>query len=124
MRLPPPSADDVLRLVVATPYIDEPIAGSLRLAEDVEARGRLLEALEACSQQADRALWDRIGLIIEWASLESDANRRATHDKPYSEVKADAAYFAQIAHRARALKRQAEQVTGAHFRKSEDALRS
>jgi len=118
VRLPLPSSDELISIALGTTFTDEAVAAAVMLAKESEAAEEIMHRLEEKSQEADLRNWERIGLIIEWASLESRMNRRETRGKNYAEVKADHEHFLRIADRAHRLKAKAEQMTGHKFEKN------
>lgn len=110
MRLPAPSTENLIDIVIRTFFEDEAVAAVLRLLDEEaiekkEFRQQLIEKLEQAVETGDLQR-DRAFQIIKFTNLADPMNKREVVGKTGTDVQADAAYFAGIAERAeRLLKR-------------------
>ena len=116
-RLPAPTQPELLDLALFSPHDNEAIAAIYLLRGDPKAQFKLFHEVEKMSLEPD-ACWDRVGLVIAWAGLESSHNRWPTLGKTIAEITADHQMFIDLARRAHILRLEAERRSGHSFERS------
>jgi hypothetical protein len=111
IQVPEPSPLSLIEMAVSSPDPGEAELAARILVLDPEQRSSLIHRLEKFADAATSSReWERVRLIIEWASLRQRANLRSAHGKTPSEVREDYAYFESLAQNAQDLKARADRA--------------
>ena len=104
LRLPAPTTEEVVQLVIGSPFEDEAVAAVFRLLDEeaIEKKDFRLQLVDRLAQQQpeSREQRQRLIQIIKLAGLDDPTNRHEVLHKSKSQIEQDADYFKAVACKA------------------------